>query len=328
MKGGGSLRSARSRTFYVDGLNEPALCERVMGVRAGNGYFTWMLQQDIERILPYGNGGGEGFSVAVVGTEDGHVTELVADALSEEHNGRTWLESALRDFVARTAQLLVMCGPVTYEIGFLSSGDPPGPPAAFELCLIQPGTLDWINGRPIQYVPRQAAEAVGSGGLGYVHLDPEHLITIRLDDRTEKEVRESVRFLHEASNQRKEELSLMQQATRGPTPYEPMVHVEETGELIAAATVPIGWTVRDLYTKHRLDPYVAWRTLRFLGFKIRLRDAAIDGVNRALTIAGPPLDFDVHIELSGVPTSADVEAGLADLEAGRRSLSDLMRMAF
>src|SRR5204862_5582066 len=128
------------------------------------------------------------------------------------------------------------------------------------------------------------------------------------------------------SSQKEGELSLTQQAMQGPTQYEPEVHRDETGELIAAATVPIGWTVRDLYTKHRLDPYIAWRALRFLGFKIRLRDAAMDGVNRALTIAGSLLDFEVHIELSGVPTAADVEAGLADLEAGRRSLSDLMRM--
>jgi len=321
-------RTARSRRYYVDGIDETALRKRVMDACAGNDYFTSMLQQDVGFVLPYGNGRDDGFSATLTGTDDDHVVELVANALSPKDRGRARLASSLRDFVNRTAQLLVTCGAITYEVDFLSIADaePPEPPFAFELHLVQPGTLDWIRRRPIQYVPGQLAETVGSDALGYVALDPERLVTIRLDAGTESEVRDAVRFLHEASDQRAAGFALVERSMQQQTPYEPMVHINETGELIAAATVPIGWTVRGLYTEHRLDPYVAWRSLRFLAFKIRLRDAAMGGVNRAVAMAGSRLAFDARVELSGVPTLADVEAAQDDLKAGSRNLSDLIRM--
>jgi hypothetical protein len=92
--------------------------------------------------------------------------------------------------------------------------------------------------------------------------------------------------------------------------------------------VPIGWAARTLYRDRRLDPYMVWRSLQFLAFKIRVRDAILDGINAALTIAGSVMDFEARLEFTGVPTLADVDRGEHDLETGQRSLAEMIRMAF
>jgi hypothetical protein len=322
-------RTRSSREYYVDGLGEPALRKRVVEACADHDYFTSMLREDAGFVLPYGATGDDGFTAGLAPVHDDRVAELVANALAPEDRGHGWLPSALRDFVNRAAQLLVTCGPLTYEVDLLSfaDADPSDSPFAFELHLVQPGTLDLKRGRPIQYVPRSLAQATSPDGLGYVHLDPDLLVTIRLDERTEGEVTRAVRFLQAASDQQRAEFALVEQSMQRQTPYQPMVHADKTGDMIAAATRPIGWTVRGLYTKHRLDPYVAWRNLRFLAFKIRLRDTALGGVNQALALAGAHVGFNARVEVSGVPTLADVEVAIEELESGRRSLTELIRMS-
>jgi len=66
----------------------------------------------------------------------------------------------------------------------------------------------------------------------------------------------------------------------------------------------------------------------WLHFKIRVRDAILDGINAALTIAGSVMDFEARLEFRGVPTLADVDRAENDLETGQRSLAEMIRMAF
>ena len=112
---------------------------------------------------------------------------------------------------------------------------------------------------------------------------------------------------------------------RGTTPYSFSRHQQERGELFATVTEPIGWNVRGLFTDNRLEPYNVWRELRFLEFKIRLRDLIIDRLNQALRQVGGRLGFEATIELSGLPTLAEVEEAKDDLRTGRRGLSELAK---
>ena len=128
-------------------------------------------------------------------------------------------------------------------------------------------------------------------GLTYIELNAENLITIRLDRPTEAAVRKMVDFLRAANRQQASEGALMEQSMRGITPYDFSRHQQERGELFAIVTEPIGWNVRGLFTANRLAPYNVWRDLRFLEFKIGLRDLIIGHFNQALGEVGDRLGF-------------------------------------
>ncbi len=308
------LRSTRrSRTFYpVD----PALQER-MRATSFAAYYTFLLHQDLDFVIPYTMDRRGGPQARVTGPDADRAAPLIERALS----GRDWTPSiadSVRQFVSSTAQHLVIGGPVTYEIDYLYPlAATSGPPTEFRLELVLPGTLSYhgLGG------PRDKT------GLTYVDLDPATLVTFRLDPAEEAAVRKMVDFLRAASSLQGAEMPLMEQSTRGGTPYSFTEHQHERAELFAKVTEPVGWNVRGLFQDNLLAPYEVWRQLRFLEFKIRLRDLLMDRLNTTLSEVGSHLGFQAAIELSGLPTLQDVDDAKSDLRNGRRSLNDLATFA-
>ena len=181
----------------------------------------------------------------------------------------------------------VIGGPVTYEIDYLY----PLPatswlPAEFRLELVLPGTLSYHGRQPIQYIPAAFGGPRDNTGLTYVDLNPATLVTFRLDPAEEGAVRKMVSFLRAASSLQGAEMSLMEQSARGGTPYSFTEHQRERAELFAKVTEPVGWNARGLFQDNLLAPYEVWRQLRFLEFKVRLRDMLMDRINTTLSEVG------------------------------------------
>jgi len=291
------------------------------------GYYTYLLHQDLDFVMPYELRRGSDPTARVVGPDADRAAPLIVQALS----GREWTSSlydTLRSFVSSAAQHLVLAGPTAYEIDYLypaAPADPSVSPSAFRLEPIAPGTFAHYGKKPIQYVPSAVEGPKDRTGLTYVELDPETLIMIRLDHSTETAVRKMVDFLRAANRLQSSEGTLMEQSMRGTTPYSFSRHQQERGELFATVTEPIGWNVRGLFTDNRLEPYNVWRELRFLEFKIRLRDLIIDRLNQALRQVGGRLGFEATIELSDLQTLATVEEAKDDLRTGRRGLTELAK---
>ncbi len=70
-----------------------------------------------------------------------------------------------------------------------------------------------------------------------------------------------------------------------------------------------------------------WRQLRFLEFKVGLRDLIMNRLNATLSDVGAHPGFQATIELRGLPTLQDVHEAKDDLRSGRRGLSELARFA-
>lgn len=318
------LRSTRrSRTFYpVD----PALQQR-MRATSFEGYYTFLLHQDLDFVIPYTMDRPGGPEARVTGPDADRAAPLIERALS----GRDWtpsLSDSVRRFVSSTAQHLVIGGPVTYEIDYLyPEAGTSATPTEFRLELVPPGTLSHHGRQPIQYIPAAFGGPQDKTGLTYVDLDPATLVTFRLDRAEEAAVRKMASFLRAASSLQGADMPLMEQSTRGGTPYSFAEHQRERAELFAKVTEPIGWNVRGLFQDDHLAPYDVWRQLRFLEFKIRLRDMIMDRLNTTLSEVGSKLGFRAAIELSGLPTLQDVDDAKSDLRTGRRSLNDLATFA-
>ncbi len=79
------------------------------------GYYTFLLHQDLDFVMPYAMGRGDDPEAHVVGPDADRAAPIIERALPEAE----WVPSiydSVRGFVRAAAQLLVVGGPVTYEI--------------------------------------------------------------------------------------------------------------------------------------------------------------------------------------------------------------------
>ncbi len=321
------LRSTRrSRTFHpVD----RALQAR-MRVGSFEDYYVFLLHQDLDFVVPYTIGRGGEPDARVTGPDADTAAPLIERAIADQD----WtppLSDSVRKFVSSTAQHLVIGGPVTYEIDYLypaeSADSDAARPVEFRLELVPPGTMAYHGKQPIQYLPAAFGGPRDKTGMTYTNLDPKTLVTFRLERAEEAKVRKIVSFLRTASRLQASELPLMKESMSGKTPYSFAEHQRERGELFARVTKPIGWNARGLFQDNHLAPYDVWRQLRFLEFKVRLRDLIMNQLNVALSDAGSQMGFQAGVELSGLPTLEDVNSAKDDLRSGRCSLSDLATFA-
>lgn len=292
-----------------------------------NGFYEGMLVEDVGYILPFGRGLDEDFTATIVGSTSDDLRTLIAEALPSQFD-RSVLEEALRDFMQHVSTQVVGWGECTFEVEYLMEAAGDGDPVAFRLAPLYPGSLGRRWRKPIQYVPRNAAEATTRDGLGFVHLDPQHLIKFSLPRVLHRDVRRAVRFLSAASDQQRNEFALVQQSMTQRTHYDVRAHHRLTGELVLRATRAIGWNARGLQREHVLDPYAVWRQLRFNRFKVQVRDVILAQLNDALRRIGDQFGFEARIELAGVSTLADVDAQLASIAGSTTNLVDLTRSSF
>ncbi len=316
------LRSSRrSYTYYP--TDDPVLTERMQAATPVEGYYTYLLYQDLDNVFPYDFGRDTSSRVQVVGTDAERAEPLIADALSERPFPS--LNDGLRKFVSSTAQYLVFGGPCTYEIDYLyrAGAESDDQPVAFGLELIQPGTLAALDGAPIQYVLPTISKTRDATGLSYVTLDLSTLVTFTLPPELAGPVRTMVEFLLTANREQQKEFQLTRQSLTETTPYNFSAHLREKGKLFAEVTQPIGWNVRDLFKDDQLEPFSVWRQIRFLEFKVTVRDRIIEQLNTLMGQVGERMGFSAKLEVGGVPTLDDVRIAKEDFESGRRGLSDL-----
>ena len=100
---------------------------------------------------------------------------------------------------------------------------------------------------------------------------------------------------------------------------------------IAQATLPIGWTAREIYygdNRYLGDYYYYWRELRFLHFRSSMRERAERALQQVLTFAGEKCSFEAHITARGLYTPIEVEEVIKKYEAGDIPLSAVSDIIF
>jgi hypothetical protein len=294
------------------------------------GLYAYLLRQDLNSVIPDEFGRDTNSAANVIGPDSARVTPLITSALRQRQSHSS-ISDAIRGFVNAMAQHLVLSGPATYEIVYCYPNAQVGVtmmPSTFRLESIAPGTFSKHGDTPIQYV----LEADGNHwdkatGLKYIELDPETLVTFRLDRPIETAVRKLVDFLREAALHKNHQATFTGQSMADSTPHNFSKNPIEWSDQLATHTEPIGWNVRGLSKDNHLEPYEVWRQLRFLEFKVRVRDQIIQGVNAMLTDVGHHMSFEATVEIHGLPTLRDIEEAKDDLRTGRRGLRDLAKFA-
>jgi hypothetical protein len=139
-----------------------------------------------------------------------------------------------------------------------------------------------------------------------------------------EDVQRAVRFLQTANREQGREFALAEQAIRGISPYEFAEHKRLQTILFARATEPIGWNARDLFRDRQLEPFQVWRTIRFLEFKVRLRDRILCDLNKAIELAGVQVGFRAALAFRGLPTLETIQDLKDDFRSGRVGFGHLL----
>ena len=197
------------------------------------------------------------------------------------------------------------------------------PPKRCRLEFIQPGTFAHHHRKPIQYVLPTIESLQLRNGLHYVELDQATVVEFSLPTELVKPVRRLVAYLQVANAEQGKEFALAQQAMMSASDYNFSDHHRQLRDLFAQVTEPIGWNTRELFKDDLLEPFGVWRQIRFLDFKIRLRDCILVDLNSVLHRIGTTLGFGASLEFEGLPTRATVNDLMEDFRQGRRGMGDL-----
>jgi hypothetical protein len=320
--------SRTSRWYYTGEVRDRTLRRLTRSNRAADSSYGRMFLEDASSLLPYGNGRDEGFTATISGSDTTRTTPLITDALPTRFASRA-LPSRFRDFFSTTAELMLTYGKAHYELVYLRQGaeGAAGPPSAFRFELIPPGSVHRRRGQLVQYVPPHMAQKHTRKGAGIIPLQSDAVIEFRLAADLARQLRRTLRALEVGSGQTLANVSMLSDPASGELRIGFKERRRQADQILARATAPTGWDGRGLLRGEQLDPYIVWRQLEFLAFKIQLRQTILDRLNIALTAAGRQLDFTAGIDIDGVPALSDVRRRQQDLEHGYQSLSDLLNWA-
>ncbi len=240
---------------------------------------------------------------------------LVAEALGRGHERD--LGAAVCDFVRECAQVVMAYGCGLYEIVYLSEAAGSSP-SDFRLELIQPGTVVRRGSGFVQHVP--AVVAHERGLAEYLTLPADRLLNFEPKVYREQKVKEALESLAVLSEQPIPDFALQQKAN---VPFEFAAYERSQKEALAAATRAIGWNARGLLQKEPLEHYWMQRHLTFEEFKIQLRDEILATLREGLERIGRVMGLSGELEVSGLPTIADVARARAALMEGEGTFKEI-----
>jgi len=268
------------------------------------------LLKSIRPLIPYGKG-----EVVIAGDSRG-AEQLIHNALSlasRRDYGFKEITDSVRAFCDMCAPTVVSAGNAAFEVVLSKPYEQSPSPTSFYLLYVDNYRRRF--GFPMQYRPER----------GWLVLDRNHIILFEMNKAYRDVIRTSMELLYEASCQ---QVALHKMHLINTPGYDLDVHQKKIAVSVYRATRNLGWTSSMLSGDLR-EPYQIDRFLTWCEFRIELREIVIEGLNKAIQIAGAAMGFDVHLEIRGLPTRADVTEArrrLALGESGR--LVDLIEGFF
>jgi hypothetical protein len=259
---------------------------------------------DVGNLIPYGRG-----KVVLVG-DSGSVEKLICKALSRGlHSERRDITEALREFCNICAPIVVAAGEAVFETILVKPEKMY--PIAQSFHLMHVGNYRRRFCRSTQYQPER----------GWIQLEQNLLVVFQLDKARRKAVRKSLETLATASRY---DPILHKVPQKPPQGYDFKLHQLQEAVSVSRATRTLGWN-ESMFMDYYREPYQVSRAFEWYQFRIELREMVVEGLNRALRIAGSAIGFDAQLELRGFPAKADLAEARMRLKEGRcNSLVELV----
>ena len=289
---------------------------------------THLLLQDFNLYVVPHRDDGNAYELSVQGIS----SRLVNEALSLWNHGR-----GADSFVSAVASTLLTENEAWLEVT-LDPNSRDGLP--FRPLLVH-GVRGTATGNLVQEVPILESSNYPTQGeparqTQTIELDEERMVHVRLPDKYPSRLLEKIAedLVEVDSNANLMPPWVMEQVTgqRKNAPVFDSGEATRTQRLrIAQATLPIGWTAREIYygeNRHLGDYYYYWRELRFLHFRSSMRESAEKALQQVLAVAGPKCGFEAHVTARGLYTPAEVEDIIEQFEAGNIPFSVVTDIIF
>lgn len=241
---------------------------------------------------------------------------VVAEALGRSHARD--LGPALCDFVHDCGRIVMAYGRAVYEIVYLSEAAGAAP-SAFRLESIRSGTVARKGDGFIQRIPASVADE--QGVPEELPLPSDRLLIFEPKVYADRKVRRVLELLGILSA-RPIPNFVLDERMQGQCDFS--VYQRSLKQAIAAATQAVGWNARGLLTDDLLEHYWMQRQLVFEEFKIQLRDEILASLGKGLEGVGRVMGFSGQLEISGLPSAADVTRARTALMEGEGSFKDIM----
>ena len=289
---------------------------------------THLLLQDFNlHVVPYRDA-GDAYELSVQGMSIGQVNQALS--LWDHRRGAD-------GFVSEVASTLLTEREAWLEVIFKPDG---GDGLPFRPLLVH-GVRRTATGNLIQEVPKlESPNSPFQGELERqpqrIDLDEERMVHVGLPAKYPNRLLAKIaKVLAEVdSNHNLAPLWFMEQLTgqRENAPSFDSGEAMRTERLrIAQATLPIGWTAREIYygeNRHLGDYYYYWRELRFLHFRSSLRECAEQALRQVLIVAGAKCGFEAQVTAHGLYTPVEVEEIVTKYEAGEIPFSAMNSIVF
>jgi len=287
--------------------------------------YCHMFIEDIyTQIFPIGGRSrNEAFKVRLSPASES-VEKLVAPALTSRDRGwRAALPSAVADFFRECSETLVSFGETVYEIVYLS--DPGNHEiVAFEFQYVRPLTVKRRHGQLVQIVPQEVATRRHVSP--FIALPIDRVLFIRLPRTLQRCIERTLETLAVLSQKLMPDFAVRDfPAAAKKYHYESGKHFHSQKLALAEAGKAIGWNARGLFQEETLEFYSLRRQLLFEEFKIRFRNSMLESLNYGLKLAAKEMGFSAEIVIEGLPTLADVEEAMSNLESGATPFAEILK---
>ena len=296
---------------------------------SGDHFYQRMFTEDVANVLFPHSGEVDKTPVFQLSTNDKRISQQIIVAFAHHTYHRSYayprhpLSSRLSAFGNQTVYRLLLSGAETFEVA-------PMVIMRDEIVGFSVVPVDgiWRFGRRIwQIVPKNAltgSHKKNPNPVNLLEIPRDQVVFIRLP-REYRSIPKGLKSLRLF----KSSIPNLQLQNLNPdgtlqTSYDIREYSKIEKRAVASITQSTGWDGRNTFNKEVTSYYMMRRFLRFEEFKVKLREAVVDGINQILKIAGDIADFSAELSLHHLPTLEEISASRETLVAGRIGFSQLL----
>jgi hypothetical protein len=286
----------------------------------GPGFYMHMFSEDLAvSIMPIGGRSSRTNFRVTISPDEERAKDIIMTGLKEHGHGHS-LADTLYDFFQLVSAYLTTSERAVFEVVYLEEQQT-RTLIGFELAAIAETQIVEKRGQFFQCVPPQLA--VERNVPEMIPLEKENLIIFRPPMEFEKPLRRLRRGLSELD--KLQFPALMLEATKRNIPYDFKAHERSMKLALVEAVKPIGWNARGSFNDSVLSYYWILMSLTFERFKIRLRETMLDTLNAGFERIGEKLGFEARLKIEGLPTLADVDHAIEQLNSGAMPFTEVMK---
>jgi hypothetical protein len=250
------------------------------------------------------------------------LTRLIASALSER--GSWYLTADIKrsvcNFVRQVAGRVLRYGKAVFEIVLLRNPET-NELIGCDLFDINTRTLSFEGDNVYQQIPPKVAAERGVPTT--IQLDPNRLAIFSQPSQFRRDLTAMIQALGHVGTSG---LTRMYEASQYQSNlgYDIKEHIRAEHLAIAAATRSVGWDANQNFYELFTEYYILHRRLIFQEFLITLREAILERLNSVIGTIAVLFGTGARLEVTGLPTIADVSRAKNELATGSRTFGSVL----